>query len=325
MKDVSLVKRIAVHDGSYHADDTFAVASLRELNSQIEVVRTRAPIILELADMRIDVGGKHNPETGDYDHHQGAGTRENGVPYAAFGLVWRDYGAKVCEKVMKTGEIDRRMCEGIDLCIDYGDVAKVVDKRLVQAVDDYDNRWRPTTDLTKATPVFLQDIINAGHPAFFLKGDMDSCFVKAVDRARLILRDFVYDSTGSVLAGRFLEKSLAENTEPGIIVMKYPRGIHTALLGGHLARTESSYLYCVQRFDDNQFSAFVISDDYPAKEKIRKLFPASWAGLKNGPLRGITGVEDANYCFKSQSVTAQSLEGALALARKARDYQGEGT
>ncbi|MBJ7331701.1 MAG: MYG1 family protein, partial [Solirubrobacteraceae bacterium] len=74
--------KVATHDGSFHADDVFAIAALRLRHPDLEVVRTRDSDAHAAADLRVDVGMRFDPEAGDFDHHQkgGAGTRENGVP-----------------------------------------------------------------------------------------------------------------------------------------------------------------------------------------------------------------------------------------------------
>ncbi len=90
---------IATHDGSFHADEVFAVAALGLLGEPIEVLRTRDRDALARADVRVDVGFRHDPSTGDFDHHQRDfdGVRPNGIRYASFGLIWREFGARVCE------------------------------------------------------------------------------------------------------------------------------------------------------------------------------------------------------------------------------------
>src|SRR3712207_1683731 len=89
--------KVATHPGNFHADDVFAVAVLSLAEGPLEIVRTRDAEALDAADARVDVGGKSDPETGDYDHHQrgGAGERPNGIRYASFGLVWKQYGTSL--------------------------------------------------------------------------------------------------------------------------------------------------------------------------------------------------------------------------------------
>jgi len=89
--------KVATHPGNFHADDVFAVAVLELVHGSLEVVRTRDADAQAAADVRVDVGGRHDPASGDFDHHQkgGAGERENGIRYASFGLVWREYGERL--------------------------------------------------------------------------------------------------------------------------------------------------------------------------------------------------------------------------------------
>jgi len=60
---------VAVHDGQIHGDETFAIAALKRLY-RVHVMRTRQFHYLAQAQMRIDVGGYYDPDTGDFDHHQ---------------------------------------------------------------------------------------------------------------------------------------------------------------------------------------------------------------------------------------------------------------
>lgn len=77
----------ATHAGVFHADDVFSAAFLRILNHQIVVFRVQRPDQAPADALLFDIGG------GQYDHHQpGAEIRPNGVKYAAFGLLWRDFG-----------------------------------------------------------------------------------------------------------------------------------------------------------------------------------------------------------------------------------------
>ncbi|MES1193556.1 MAG: MYG1 family protein, partial [Solirubrobacterales bacterium] len=109
--------RVATHPGNFHADDAFAVATLRLAHGDgVEVVRTRDEAVQAAADVRVDVGGRSDPETGDFDHHQkgGAGERPNGIRYASFGLVWRAFGTQVAGSRAAAASIDERLVQGVD-------------------------------------------------------------------------------------------------------------------------------------------------------------------------------------------------------------------
>ncbi len=74
------------HGGKFHADDVFSAALLLYLNPEIVITRgNRVPE--NFAGIVFDIG------RGRYDHHQkDSRVRENGVPYAAFGLLWEELG-----------------------------------------------------------------------------------------------------------------------------------------------------------------------------------------------------------------------------------------
>ena len=69
------------HGGKFHADDVFSAALLFYLNPEIQIGRgNQVPENYE--GIVFDIG------RGAYDHHQKESrVRENGVPYAAFGLL----------------------------------------------------------------------------------------------------------------------------------------------------------------------------------------------------------------------------------------------
>ena len=77
------------HSGKFHADDVFSAALLLYLNPEITIIRgNKVPD--DYKGLVFDIG------RGQYDHHQkDSRVRENGVPYAAFGLLWEALGAEI--------------------------------------------------------------------------------------------------------------------------------------------------------------------------------------------------------------------------------------
>ena len=70
------------HSGKFHADDVFSAALLLYLNPEINITRGNK-VPEEYEGLVFDIG------RGQYDHHQkDSRVRENGVSYAAFGLLW---------------------------------------------------------------------------------------------------------------------------------------------------------------------------------------------------------------------------------------------
>ena len=74
------------HAGKFHADDVFATALLQIIRPDIRI--TRGFVVPDDFDGIVyDIG------FGMFDHHQEPREyRANGIPYAAFGLLWRVLG-----------------------------------------------------------------------------------------------------------------------------------------------------------------------------------------------------------------------------------------
>ena len=79
------------HAGKFHADDVFATALLQILRPDIKI--TRGFVVPDDFDGIVyDIG------FGMFDHHQEPReTRPNGIPYAAFGLLWQGLG--LCDAI----------------------------------------------------------------------------------------------------------------------------------------------------------------------------------------------------------------------------------
>ena len=126
----SLPPCAVTHAGKFHADDVFSGALLHILRPGIGITR-----VFQVPDgfdgLAFDVGW------GSFDHHQkGAPVRENGVPYAAFGLLWRAFGAQLLmrgcsaeDAAREAGHFDEVFVQPLDLDDNTGcgsDVASVI-------------------------------------------------------------------------------------------------------------------------------------------------------------------------------------------------------
>lgn len=108
---------IITHNGQFHADEVFAVSVLTTLYPESTVIRTRNKAEFNDCDFLVDVGGEYNPDLGRYDHHQtgGAATRDNGIPYASAGLIWKHFGQAYLKKVLNTNsQVSAELAQTID-------------------------------------------------------------------------------------------------------------------------------------------------------------------------------------------------------------------
>ena len=89
------------HAGKFHADDVFATALLQILRPDIKITRGFT-VPDDFDGIVYDIG------FGMFDHHQEPREyRANGVPYAAFGLLWRDMPAMPAARQQKRGSLTK--------------------------------------------------------------------------------------------------------------------------------------------------------------------------------------------------------------------------
>lgn len=297
--------RIATHDGSFHADEVFALAALSLLGEPLEVVRTRDPEAMAACDARIDVGFRADPARGDFDHHQreGAGARPNGVRYASFGLVWREYGARLC---------------GGD-----AEVAARVDESLVQGVDANDTGQafaEASEDGVRAMTV--SGVIGAFNPTWEEDATPEAertRFDEALAIAVPILEREIASAGAAQRAGKLVADAVERSraADPRIVA---------------LDRNVPWKEVVVTRAPDAQFVVYPKRQGWGLEAVPRALgsfdnrrdLPAEWAGLDGPALAALTGVDDALFAHaKRFLVVARSREGIDALAEQAlRDGAG---
>lgn len=87
--------KVVTHDTTFHADEVMAVAMLRYIGYDTDIVRTRNPALLEaaLADPSVavlDVGGVFNPIMFNFDHHQDMSLQSSA------GLIFEHFKNQIC-------------------------------------------------------------------------------------------------------------------------------------------------------------------------------------------------------------------------------------
>ena len=164
------MKRMAVHNGIFHADDVFGVALMQSIYNDLEIIRTRDEELLKTCDIVSDVGN------GKYDHHHvDKIRRENGIPYCGFGLLWRDFGISyINAKFPDLSNLKEQQ-----------EVAEKVDTILIQQIDAQDNG---VDVMTSQVPIMtLCDIIYTFIPTGAGEDEIEKGFFEAVEFAKKIL------------------------------------------------------------------------------------------------------------------------------------------
>ncbi len=104
------------HAGTFHCDDVFATALIELINPDIKVKRIHnISEIKEKNALIYDIG------YGKFDHHQkGKLEREDGTPYASFGLLWKEYGKLLIPYEKSRNDFDEQFVKGLDKSDNYG-------------------------------------------------------------------------------------------------------------------------------------------------------------------------------------------------------------
>ncbi|MBP9771999.1 MAG: MYG1 family protein [Candidatus Pacebacteria bacterium] len=293
--------RIVTHNAGFHADDVFGVTALTLLfgKENIEVIRTRDPAIIATGDYVLDVGDVYDPENNRFDHHQrgGAGARENAIPYAAFGLVWKKFGADIAGSA---------------------ELAEIIDRELVQPIDAWDNGVSLYTSShpSKVTPVSIGSAITSFEPAWGEERDYDRAFSEAVAFTTQFLLRKITHTKANVRAARIIREAYEKASDKKLILVEVDSPISRGLISAVLCEY-SDTIFFVRQHENGTWQVVCVGDmdDHFAR---RKDLPESWAGKRGVELAEITGVPDALFCHNKRFMAvAESKEGALALARLA--------
>lgn len=285
---------IATHNSKFHTDDVFAVAALTlllEKDHEVEVIRTRDSEKISAAGYVVDVGFEYDPVRNRFDHHQkgGAGKRENGIPYASFGLVWKQYGEKLCGSK---------------------EIVERIDTLLIQQIDAGDNGMRIfDTRIKGMSPYDLHNIRSAFMPSWKEGlGNVDSIFMNTVLYAKTLLGREIKKHQDQLEAQEIIKKTYDASEDKRLVVFD---GYYGA----------SDY---ITNFPEPLFMAFPSHDgtwiletvqDNPESFIDRKSLPESWAGKSGEEFEKVTGVPGSIFCHNNRFLAvAATHEAILKLA-----------
>jgi uncharacterized UPF0160 family protein len=262
-------------------------------------------------DIVIDVGGKHGQD-GDVlflDHHQrdGAGKRANGIPYAAAGLVWSDFGRELLQ--LSYPALGQQEAER---------VWAIIDRDFISPIDAADNGFKPSNKVGDTKPLTLSTVISWGNPPWYEQGDFDLEFQGAVEFATAAFRRALAHAYGTVLAESEVKAGLDSRTDPRVLVLERFCPWQETIF----EINEKEVLFVVFRQSSGGRETWLCQCVPNALGSFgkRKPLPSGWGGLRDAGLQEFTGVSDAIFCHAGLFITgAGSKEGALRLAQLALD------
>ena len=265
------------HSGKFHADDVFSSALLLYLNPEITILRGNK-VPEDFDGIIFDIG------RGRYDHHQkDSRIRENGIPYAAFGLLWEELGTEIL------GE----------------ELAAKFDEAFVQPLDNNDNTGEKNE---------LASLIGSFNPSWDEDGGTDEAFFRAVSVAGMILENKFERFRGNERADKRVEEIYAHHEQAVHDREKHRDDARILIL--------PEFVPCQKRLSETEI-AFVIFPSnrggyciQPQKKEYslnyKCSFPSEWLGLENEELQKETGLVSAGFCHKGGFLlTTGTLEDAV--------------
>lgn len=300
-KDVDMANCIT-HSGTMHADEIFATAILSLLLDNITIIRVNEFIEDNINNVVVyDVG------LGELDHHQqgGNGKRENGISYAACGLIWKKFGVEILQKI----GVDKKYIE---------DSFTQIDKNLIQFIDANDNGMTPTIE-TDYKFVNLASIIAQFNPTWNGETDSDTRFLDAVRLAKVIVENTFKSEIAKLEAKSIVEDAIEKSNESIMILERFMPWKEFVL--DSVNPKAKDILFVVFPSNRGGYNVYAVPKEHGSFEN-RKCFPKEWSGLRNEKLQQVTGVETARFCHIACFIcTSTTKEDAIKLAKLARDNQ----
>ena len=305
MENKKTIKKLVTHNGSFHADDIFAAATLiiylEQKGETFEVIRTRDEEVIKSGDYVFDVGGIYDAEKNKFDHHQGGGAGRRPAPpgdvssieYASFGLVWKKLGVELCGSPIS---------------------AEIIDQKLVAPIDAWDNGFDLVENKNETSPYFIQHAFLSFVPTWKEKVNFDDMFFKAVSFAKEILAREIIQAQDAILAEEKVISIYKNSQNKRIIILEknYSYDI--------LHNFPEPLFVIYFKESSNHWMVKTVRKD-PKTFKNRKDFPKAWAGLRDEELQKVTGVPDALFCHRGLFLAvAKTKEGAIKLAELALEF-----
>lgn len=286
---------VVTHGGVFHADEVLATVILSKvLEEELTVLRTfKVPENLSNDVIVYDIG------FGRFDHHQkgGNGVRENGVPYAAVGLIWKEYGHQIVENTANP-EL----------------VWELIDRDLIQGIDATDNGAMPKPE-SELSNMSFSNIISGFNPTWDSNEDSDEAFIKAVEFAETVFENTLKNATAKAKAQKIVEEAIEKSQEHIMVLEQFVPWQEVIFSSENAKASEVQFVV----FPSNRggFNWQCVPDALGSFGQ-RKTVPSEWRGLSGENLQKVTGVPTANFCHAAGFLgSAETFEDAYALAKLA--------
>lgn len=220
------------HSGIFHCDDVFSTALLKLINPNIKVYR-----ISDLNEIKTtedylvyDIG------LGKYDHHQeNKKIRPDGTPYAAFGLLWEEFGELLIQNEKAKENFDTQFIKTLDKSDNSNQYNSLCD-----AIGSFNQNKEDNSDFFEAVK-FAKRI---------LKNKINK--INYIEDMKMEIKSKITDNQIIYISNKYINPSVFEKTN--IKIMIYPSN----RIGYHVQITNKNYELNLKNTNKN-----IIKEQYP--------------------------------------------------------------
>lgn len=272
--EIKVPNQAFTHSGKFHSDDVFSAALLTYLNPDIKIIRGYN-VPEDFDGIVFDIGG------GKFDHHQqGALIRDNGIPYAAFGLLWKEFAGLILSE----------------------DNARNFDKSFVEPLDYSDNTGAKNE---------IAEIISLFNPNWDENIDTDIRFHQAKDVALQIITNKIKQIKSINNAKEFVIEAI-DKAKDRILILSTRAPWKNFIHGTDIE-------FVIYPSDRGGYSAQGVPTTVGTTE-LKIAFPEEWRGKSAEELKDISGVETLSFCHNSGFlITAGTLEDTIKACKVAQN------
>ena len=222
--------------------------------------------------------------------------RENGVPYANCGKMWRSYGMRI-ETIAKSKNPQM--------------VWKILDEELIQGIDAVTQRYMPKVAYI-TQEMGICKLIEQFNSNWNEELPADDRFDRACEFADTIFENALAEAIARVEANEIVEKAIADSTD-GIMFLDKLMPFEKVLFASKNPKAKGIFFVIYQAQDKTWVCETVPTK--AGKSYSRKHFPLDWLGARARLLQEITGVRTAWSCDPNgKFCTTVYKEDAIALA-----------
>ena len=281
-------KKLITHNGTFHADDLFACATLILLMNKhgydYDIVRTRDMEVIKTGDYIFDVGGIYDPKENKFDHHQKgrAGERDNGITYASFGLVWKEYG--------------------LELCGGDEDAWQIIDQKIACPIDAVDNGEDLVIPKYKGIyPYNGENVFLINAPTWKEEQSLvDKVFLEEVEKVVPLLEREIKVAKDNAEGARNIKQFYQKSVDKRVIEIgeAFPRYLYQSVIS-----TFPEPIYLVFKSGHGDSWKVEAVSKGGGSLVSRKPFPKSWCGFVNKDqkaeevigIKGVIFVHDSGF------------------------------